>query len=167
MWYVVQTLKGQETKILDGIHQYVKEDTEDAFIMWNEKMYKHKGKWEADMTNLFPGYLFVVTKEPMEFDRRLHKKYPARKLLRVDDKITAIQKNEEEFLKALGGDEHIVRFSKGFREGDQIIVESGALKDKTGIIKKLDRHNRQAIVSLSLFGRKTDITLGLEIVKSL
>ena len=165
MWYVVQTLKGQEEKILDGIHRYVKDEAEEAFIMQNEKMYKHSGKWEADITNLFPGYLFVVTDAPLEFDKRLRKKYPARKLLRVDDKITAINESEEEFLKALGGEEHIVRFSKGFREGDRIMVESGALKNLTGEIKKLDRHNRQAVITLSLFGRKTDVTLGLEIVK--
>ena len=167
MWYVIQTLKGQEEKILDGIHQYVKCEDEEVFIMQNEKMYKHKGEWGTDRTNLFPGYLFVDTNAPVEFDKRLRKKYPARKLLRVDDKITAIEECEEDFLKTLGGEEHIVRFSTGFREGDQIIVESGALKDLTGEIKKLDRHNRQAIITLSLFGRKTDVTLGLEIVKSL
>ncbi len=86
MWYVVQTLKGQEEKILGGIHQYVKDDTEDAFILWNEKIFKHQGKWEADRENLFPGYLFIVTNKPEEFDKRLRKKHPSRKLIRMDGK---------------------------------------------------------------------------------
>ena len=167
MWYVVQTLKGQEEKILDGIYRFVINSDEEAFIMLNEKMYKHHGKWETDRENLFPGYLFVITGEPAGFDQRLRKKYPLRKLLRVDGKITPIRTSEEEFLKTLGGESHIIRYSEGFRDGDKIVVESGALKGLSGKIKKLDRHNRQAVIALSLFGRETDVTLGLGIVKSI
>lgn len=72
----------------------------------------------------------------------------------MDGKITPIRDEEEEFLEKLGGSDHIVRYSEGFKDGDRIIVESGPLRNFSGEIIKTDRHNRQATIALSLFGRK-------------
>ena len=168
MWYVVQTIKGKEQKVLDEILEHdVTQEGEEAFILYNEKMYKHQGKWHAEHKNLFAGYLFVDTDEPKEFDKRLHKQNRTIKLLRVNDVITPIYENEMERLLLLGGEDHIVRYSEGFRNGDEVNITSGALKGFDGKIKRLDRHNRQAVITLSLFGRETDVTLGLGIVKSI
>ncbi len=165
-WYVVHTMKGQETKYLDGIREYVTDEADEAFMMINEKQYKHQGRWEAERENLFPGYLFVATDQPEDFDRRLRKKYHPLKLLTFDDEIKAIRPEEQAFLRRLGGEDHIVRYSEGFKDGDQIVVESGSLKGLSGEIRKVDRHNRQAVITVSLFGRETNVTLGLGIVKS-
>ena len=97
-WYVVQTLKGQERKTIADIKRNVIEDDEDVFIMENEKMFKHQGKWKADRVNLFPGYLFIVTPRAEEFDERLHGKYRTLKLMTVGGTITAIRSEEESFL---------------------------------------------------------------------
>ncbi|MBQ7563795.1 MAG: antiterminator LoaP [Lachnospiraceae bacterium] len=164
-WYVVQTMKGQEIKAIADIKRDVIADDEDVFIMENEKMFKHQGKWEADRVNLFPGYTFVETSRPEEFNQRLHKKHRTLKLMTVGETITAIRPEEELLLKQLGGEEHIVRYSEGFRDGDKIIVESGPLKGHEGEIRHLDRHNRQAQITMSLFGIETNVTLGLGIVK--
>ena len=166
MWYVVQTLKGKEEKVTAEIREYVLEDGEEAFIMGNERMFRIRGRWIIDRKNLFPGYLFVITEKPKEFDRRLRKKLRPLKLMEVDEVITPIYPEEEEFLKLLGGEEHIVRYSEGCRIGDKVVIESGALAGYKGEIRKLDRHNRQAVITVSFFGRETDVTLGLGIVKS-
>ena len=166
MWYVVQTIKGKEQRVLDEIKEHVIQGREEAFILFNEKMYKHQGKWHAEQENLFAGYLFVDTDEPKKFDERLHKQNRTLRFLRVNDEITAIYEDEMQRLMLLGGEEHIVRYSEGFRDGDEVRITSGALKGFNGRIKKLDRHNRQAVITLSLFGRETDVTLGLGIVKS-
>ncbi len=165
MWYVVQTLKGQESKAAQEIKAIVLEENEEAFTLESERMFRIKGKWIKDSKPLFPGYLFVITDSPNAFDERLRAKC-RRHLLRVDDEITPIRSDEENYLSILGGKEHIVRFSEGYRRGDKVQIESGALAGFTGEIKKLDRHNRQAVISLSLFGRKTDVTLGLGIVRA-
>lgn len=166
MWYVVQTLKGREGKVLDEILQYVTQESENAFIIENEKMYKHQGEWHAERENLFAGYLFIDTGQPEEFNKRLQKQDRTLKLLSVDGRITPIREDEEKRLLLLGGEDHVVKYSEGFKDGDVVRITSGALKGFDGEIKRMDRHNRRVQVMIPLFGRDTPITLGLGIVKS-
>lgn len=165
-WYVVQTLKGRENKALSEIREHAIESDEQAFIMENEKLYKHQGKWHGELENLFPGYLFVVTGKPEEFDKRLRKADGLLKVMRVDDVIKPIELDEEDFLMRLGGENHVVKYSEGFQIGDRIVIENGSLKGFEGNIRKKDRHNRQAKIAVSMFGRETEVTVSLGIVKS-
>ena len=165
MWYVIQTLKGRERKILEEIKEYIAEEDEEVFILENEKMFKHHGKWEPDRVPLFAGYIFADTDEPEEFDKRLYEKYRYIRLMTVGDVITPIRPEEELFLRRLGGDSHIVQYSEGFKVGDKIIIEDGPLKGLEGSILRFDRHNREATIKLTMFGKETTTTLGLGVVK--
>ncbi|MBR1623361.1 MAG: KOW motif-containing protein, partial [Pseudobutyrivibrio sp.] len=133
----------------------------------NEKMFRIKGEWIVDRKPLFPGYLFVETDNPEDFNYRLRKKYHSLKLLQVDGKITPIKLDEEEYLKAIGGKEHIVKYSEGFRIGNRIEITSGSFAGYKGRIIKLDRHNRRARLQLPLMGQNVEVEIGLGIVKSL
>ena len=166
MWYVVQTLKGQENKIADEIRRDVADDCESVFIFENEMEYKIKGKWIKDRKPFFPGYIFVEMDEESaeDFNRRLRKKN--RKLLDVDGMITPIEEHEETYLKRLGGDEHIIRYSEGFRVDDRVVITSGAFKGYSGEIRKLDRHNRRARVNVPLLGYDIEVEIGLGIVEN-
>ena len=88
------------------------------------------------------------------------------KLHRVDNIITPIRPEEEEYLKRLGGEEHVVRNSEGYRVDNMIEITSGSFKGWTGEIKKLDRHKRRATICVSMMGREVEVNIGLEIVKS-
>ena len=107
----------------------------------------------------------MMDERPEAFDIRLRKEYHPLKLMMVDDVITPIRPGEQRFLMELGGEEHIVRYSEGFRENDRIIIESGPLKGHEGEIQKIDRHNREATIKLKMFGRESMVKLGLGIVK--
>jgi len=166
MWYVVQTIKGQEKKVADEIIRDVAGDSESVFIFENEMEYKVKGKWIRDRKPFFPGYIFVEMGEESaeDFNLRLRKK--KRKLLDVDGKIKPIEEAEEEYLKRLGGDEHIIRYSEGFRVDDRVVITSGAFKGYFGEIRNLDRHNRRARVYVPLLGYDIEVEIGLGIVEN-
>ncbi len=166
MWYVIQTIKGKEYEVLANILREVKREQDEPFILENERMYRIKGKWIADRKPLFPGYLFVDTGDPIWFDYLLRKRFRPIKLLRVDGEIASIKPEEEEYFKLLGGEEHVVRYSEGYRRKDRVEIISGAFKGFKGEIKKLDRHNRQATIELPLMGRMVEVNIGLGIVKS-
>ena len=166
MWYVIQTLKGQEYKAIENIRDIATPD-EEVFIIENEKMFKHHGVWEPSRINLFAGYIFTETKRPEDFDQKLRRKYHPLKLMSVNGKITPISHKEEEKLLILGGEDHVVRYSQGFKQGNQIVVEYGPLKGREGEIIKTDRHNREALIKLSMFGTDTIVRIGLGIVKTL
>ena len=84
----------------------------------------------------------------------------------MDGEIASLRPEEEEYFKLLGGKEHIVRYSEGYRSKDRVEITSGAFKGFKGEIKKLDRHNRQARIELPLLGRMVEVEIGLGIVKS-
>ncbi len=167
MWYIVQTLKGKEITSAERMIRDVRKPGEEAFVMENERMYKVKGEWITDRRPMFPGYVFIQTAEPLDFDLRLRKKLHPLKLLRVDDAITPIYPEEEQYLRRIGGREHIASYSEGFCIGDEIVIESGAFKGFDGEVRKLDRHKRLAVIGIPLMGKLVDVTIGLGIIKRL
>jgi transcriptional antiterminator NusG len=169
MWYVIQTLKGQENKTANEVIRDVAEPDERVFVFENEMEYKVKGEWIKDRNPFFPGYIFVEMDKTKadEFDFRLRKNRHPLKLMGVDGNITPISPEEEEYLTSLGGEEHIIRHSEGMRIGDMIQITSGSFKGWTGEIRKLNRHKRRAVICVPLMGRDVGVSIGMEIIKSL
>ena len=112
-----------------------------------------------------PGYVFIETDRIEDFHKRLNRIYAMTKVLRTGDEMTPIQKEEEEYLRKLGGDEHVVRYSEGYIEGDKLVVTSGPLKDFEGNVKKVLRHKRLVVVEVPLLGRTVEVTVGMGVVE--
>ena len=166
MWYVIQTLKGREEKDSEEIRRDVVK-VENLFILQIEMEYKIKREWITDRKPFFPGYIFVEMEadEAGAFDKRLRK--VKHKLLEVDGRIQPIKPHEEEYLLQLGGKEHIIRHSQGFRVDDLVRITSGSFRGYDGEIRKLDRHNRRASIVIPFMGRDIEVEIGLEIVENL
>lgn len=166
MWYVVQTLKGRENKVAKEIRESIAGEDEAVFIFEIEMQYKVKGQWIKDRKPFFPGYIFIEL--PMDraedFNKQLYKK--KLKLIDVDGVITSIKPEEQDYLMRLGGEEHIIRHSEGFRVDDMVEITSGSFKGYKGEIRKLDRHNRRARVCVPLMGEDIEVEIGLEIVRN-
>lgn len=169
MWYVIQTLKGRESRVLDDVVRDVVRKGEEVFIFENEMEYKVKGEWIKDRKPFFPGYIFAsMDKDRAEdFDKRLRKKLHPLKLIAIDGKISPITEKEQDYLMRLGGEEHLIRHSEGFRVDDMVEITTGSFKGFKGEIRKLERHNRRARIRMSLMGQETEVTIGLEIVRNI
>lgn len=61
-------------------------------------------------------------------------------------------------------DNFIAEESKGIILNDNIIINSGPLKGRESIIKKIDRHKRRAEIELMWFGDLKQVSVALEIV---
>lgn len=55
--------------------------------------------------------------------------------------------------------------SEGYLVGSELVVTDGPLKDYQGKVMKIDRHKRTAVLELEFLGRKTKVTVGLEVVR--
>lgn len=64
----------------------------------------------------------------------------------------------------VGKGDHVVRYSKGYIEGDRLVVTSGAMKDLRGTVKKVLRHKRLVVLEMPLMGRAVEVTVGMGIV---
>lgn len=165
MWYVIQVYTGQEEKIVCQCREKVTEEGEEAFIPLVERMRKIHGEWMPVKARLFPGYVFIKTDKPHDLCMRLKKIKSMAKLLTTGEEITPLYREEEEYLQGLQDEEHVIRYSEGYLEGDKLIINEGSLKGYEGRIKKVLRHKRLVVLEVSLLGRKVEITLGLGVVE--
>ena len=152
LWYVVQTVGGQEKHVLDLINKLVDEELiQEAFIPQYEVKKRIQGVWKQRVEVLLPGYIFVVTNQPGKLRESL------RSVL-VDQEVA--------FINAFTKPDHrVVELSSGVIEGDEIVILNGPLMHHTGLIKKLDRHKRLAYLEMEILGRIKTIKVGLEIVR--
>ena len=165
MWYVIQVYTGRELEIAQQCRDRVAEEGEDVFVPLAERWTKIRGERTLITSRLFPGYVFIETERIEDFHERLKRIYAMTKVLRTGEEMTPIQKEEEEYLRKLGGDEHVVKYSEGYIEGDRLVVTSGPLKEFAGKVKKVLRHKRLVVMEVSLLGQTVEVTLGLGVVE--
>lgn len=165
MWYVIQVYTGKELEIAKQCRERVADEGEDVFVPLAERWTKIRGERTLITSRLFPGYVFIETEKIEDFYKRLNRIYAMTKVLRTGDEMTPIQKEEEEYLRKLGGQEHVVKYSEGYIEGDKLVVTSGPLKDFEGRIKKILRHKRLVVMDVPLLGHTVEVTLGLGVVE--
>ena len=115
---------------------------------------------------MFPGYLFLITGQIREVYHQLKAVPELTRLLGDSDGPVPLDEREIAFLKEFGGSEHVIDMNEGYIAGERIIVTSGPLKGKEGMIVKLDRHKRTARIRVEFFGgRQAEVGIGLEIVR--
>lgn len=171
MWYVIQTLWGEEHKVAQILKSDLLSDTERAFVPTYEKKIKKQGQTMSAVRKLFPCYVFVETEEAVALPEKLRSLretkgyYKLLKLLKTGESIIPLSGEEEERLRQLMGDSHHVAMSKGIIENEQVVFTEGPLMNSTGRVKKVLRHRKLAVIEYELFGRTVEMTVGLEIVE--
>ena len=167
MWYVVQTVGGQEKHVLDLVDRLVGEELiQESFIPQYEVKKRIQGAWKMRTEVLLPGYIFVITDRPGELREALRSVPKFTRLLGNNDVFTPLDDQEVAFINAFTEPDHrVVEFSNGVMEGDEIVVLNGPLMHQTGLIKKLDRHKRLAYLEFEILGRKKTVKVGLEVVR--
>lgn len=168
MWYVIQVPTGKEelTKDLcldriDSVHY------NEIFILRYVKKIKQDGRWKETTRTLFPGYIFVDTDDIMSVKQNLNGIRAMTIVLGSDGEPVPVSDEERSFLQSLIDGEYVVRMSTGFIIGDEIALISGPLRNTKGVIKRIDRHKRQALIDVELFGGVTRATVGLEVIKKI
>ena len=165
MWYVIQVYTGRELEIARQCRERVVAEGEDVFVPLAERWTKVHGERTLITSRLFPGYVFIETDQIEDFSNRLNRIYTMTKVLRTGEEMTPIQPEEEEYLRRLGGNDHVVKYSEGYLEGEQLVVTSGPLKDFKGKVKKVLRHKRLVVMEVPLLGHEVEVTLGMGITE--
>ena len=165
MWYVIQVYTGREMEIAEKCRDRIMEEDEDVFIPMAERQKKIRGEWQTVKARLFPGYVFIETGRIEDFHMRLRQSKAMAKILRTGETMTPLHEEEEAYLRRLGGEGHVARYSEGYLEQDRLVVTSGALKGYEGRIKKILRHKRLVVLEVPLLGRLVEVTLGLGVVE--
>lgn len=167
MWYVIWTSTGSEQRLGLWIKEYVpKEYYEDCFVPMIDQNKKVNGVWKTVHKTLFPGYLFVNTDEKRieTFAEYIKHSDQFAVILSTDDKFTPVNVEEVFLIENAYENNGVLGSSIGIIEGDKVKILSGPLIGKEGLIKSINRHKRTAIIEFNMFGRVSNIKIGLEIV---
>ena len=119
MWYVVQTVGGQEKHVLDLINKLVDEELiQESFIPQYEVKKRIQGVWKMRSEVLLPGYIFVITDQPGKLREALRSVPKFTRLLGNNDVFTPLDDQEVAFINAFTKPDHrVVEFSSGVIRG--------------------------------------------------
>lgn len=169
MWYVIQTLGGEEERTARLIQKiipscYMKE----CFVPKRERMKKFHGSWNKVDEILFQGYVFVISDRPEELYQEL-KQIP--KLTRIlgneGNYFTPLNREEEWLVQRIGNKYHRAEISKvQVLEGKKVSVIQGPLKNYIGNVVKVDLHKREVQVEVNFMGREIRLYLGIEMIEA-
>lgn len=166
MWYVIQVMTGKEEEMQRVLEEKLpKESYEDCFYIRRERIWCLEGEKICHVETMFPGYLFVTTREPEALYWEL-KHIPAlTKLLRTEEDVfLAVSAEEQEFLEHLidGDREKIVRLSEVELDKEKKILSAkGPLKYYIGNIVKKKIRLCYVMIEKELFGQKRKIMIGI------
>lgn len=165
--YVVQVAGGREEHVASLINSIKPTSIETCFAPSFELMKKLGGEWRRVTDILFPGYVFIVTKDAARASGEL-RAIPAftRLLGGGDDRFTPLSADELAWLEAFTtAPGRVVPMSTGVIEGDRVIVIDGPLRGHEALISKVDRHKRLAFLDMHMFGRDKTVKVGLEVIR--
>lgn len=142
MWYVIQTVGGQEQTVRALIERRSSGDAsrlvEQCFIPMRERTVKRGGEWQLVQEKLFPGYVFVVTEDAQKLLQNLKSLPRFTRLLGTGvNEFVPLRPEEIAFLQKFEDSGHIARLSKvEVVEGGRIRILSGALLNCEGMITR-------------------------------
>lgn len=70
-------------------------------------------------------------------------------------------------LLSLCNDDHCIESSSGIIEGDRIHIIEGPISGRESIVKKVNRHKRQAWIEIEFLGSMRLISVALEVVEKI
>lgn len=169
MWYVIQTMVGNELKIKEQIDAKIPQDIcSECFYIRYENIWKKSGSSNISVEVLFPGYLFIDTDSPVELYEVLKDIAGFTSVLsdRDEKKKTFLKINskEQELLENLinGDSEHIVRVSYVRRNKDKRIdYAKGPLENYIDNIVSVDYHHRRAFIEVPFLDTIRRIKMGI------
>ncbi len=167
MWYVIQTLGGEEERTADMIRKRVPfYYIEDCFIPKRERMKKFHGCWNKVEEILFRGYVFVISDQPRELYQSLRHIPKLTKILgREEGYFVPLNAEEKRLIQRIGNNEHMTPISRiELEEGKCVRVVDGPLKDYLGNVVRLNLHKREVVVRVEFMGREMELKMGIEMV---
>ena len=146
-------------------YSYIWQTDKDKYVLLNDEL-GNSILFIKEKEIMFPGYIFIDSDNPQQIYEHLNSVPELTKMLGRDkNEFTPIEAGKEAMFKAMVNDNYEIPLSVGVIEGDKVIVKEGPLSGMEGLIKKIDRHKRVAVLNAQMFEQDVDIKIGLEIIE--
>ncbi len=155
-------MTGKEQSVADQIHTACPNVRTTTMRQLKYKTCKKVKTREESI--LLPSYVFFEAPSSMEPSIE----FPMQNVIRIlamDSGIWQLQGEDERFVKWLFQYDGLLGFSQAYKEGDQIRIVSGPLKDMEGKIRRVDKRGMSGQVILSFYGKAIPVWLGFELIQ--
>ena len=161
-WYVVHTYSGYENKVKTDLEKVIKnreleEYFFDIIVPMEEQIEIKDGKRKTNLKKVFPGYVLVkmiVTEKTWYIVRNTRGVTGF-----VGSGTDPIPLTDEEIRNM--GFEELTQVNVDYNVNDSVKVLVGPLKDFIGTVTEINKEKHKVKVSVSMFGRETQVELEL------
>lgn len=158
--------------VIIGLKKGVLLEDEPVFFPKVERFKRVREKEELVLLPLFPNYLFIESRYPQNLFLRIRAAqgkaiFQYCQLLRNNEYIYPISEEEDERLASLCDENHVLRSSAGYLQGEELVITDGPLKNRKGLIIRINRHKKIAVLSIPFMGEKREVVVGLDVVRKL
>lgn len=166
-WYVLFVKAGQEQKVEVLLNKWLDRKVFTPFILLQQKLFKIGGIEKLELKPLFPGYVFIKSEvSGLEFIKSINKyisdSYDIIRILKYSDTEIAMRECEQNMLLKLCNN-NCIEVSNGVKDGNKINITDGPLRGLESMVRKIDRHKRQAWIEMEVMGSTRLISMALEI----
>lgn len=169
-WYAFFVRSGQEAKAADEIKTYFSDKIETR-ILSVEVFFKKHRIMKKERRVVFPGYVFVMSGLDNEMFINqcrgliFHSNLIYKILCYGNTRQAALNEKDVELLEKIWSGQSCLKASVGIMEGDMIRIMEGPFVGQESMIRKVNRHKRQAVVEIDFMGEVRLITIGLDIIR--
>lgn len=168
-WYVLFVKSGRERNVERYLKKELKADISTPFIPLQEVLFKRSGSVKKEIRLLFPGYVFIESilsgnEFLEEINYLIDRSSDIISLLKYSDTEIAMRESERQRLLSLCNNNYCIEASYGIIEGDKILIFDGPLKGMESLVKKINRHRREALIEIEIMGDVRLVTVALEVV---
>lgn len=163
-WYSLFVLTGKEESVAEWLKTlYPKLDA--TYFIPKRKLYERKqGRIRPVLKKMFPGYILIYIEMDSEIYYKLKKVPNLIRILNSGDFYTKIPEEEILGIRNLTGKGDVVDYSRVYVVDSKVIVKSGPLLGKEGIIKEVDKRKLRAKISVQFMGAPKEIDVGIELI---
>lgn len=166
-WYALYVRSGYEDLVKSIIIRNLKDSLVRVLIPQKIVPERKKGSFKWVTKKLFPGYLLINTEmneklyyklkeipNPFNFLNKFHK----------DNNFYFLEIPEREITPILQllNTEDTIECSKAYLKDSTVKIKSGPLRDREGIIKRIDKRKKRAKLLLNFLGDTKIIDVGIE-----
>ena len=120
LWYLIKTWAGGEEKLVKEIRRTVPPYMyQDAFVIYNERIWRRQGQSIIRLEPLFKGCVFLTCQKTEPLFRRFDR-IPAmsRQIATGYLSIFPLMEQDANFLESISGGDHVIRTSYMLREDE-------------------------------------------------
>ena len=150
-WYLLKVREGSEEATCEKLLRLVpRELLRDCFVLKRESWRREAGEWSLRLSVAYGGYVFAVTDDPVALGKELSRLSVFAELAGADGRSwMPLSREAQEWFEQCADERHVLRNSVAEIAGGCVHVTDGPLLGHEASIRKVDRHHRRCMVSVS------------------